>query len=591
MPRVPTREQQVRDTPVPGVRLRAAPSPEALGAGVGETLKHAGSELYQRELYYADRAAVVDAETRAGQEQLRITQALRGFRGKEAAQAPEFAAKEFDSILADISKGLASDRQRQWFNELVRHNRDALDRAALNHFNVENERFLENAFAANIQQSIDTVRANIDNPVEIAYQRMDRENKIRERAERLGYNGTPQEQNEIVASNSEVHRTVIATLLNRGDDIQASRYYEKVKGKEANGYVVGNQTIQPGMQFTAKDREFIDSAMMEGSTRGEARRKAESLIAEYGMTTPDERASLLEAVRKIEDDKVADLVRTRIEHEFHSVDQLGKARAEQNFLQASKIIEENWQRSSAPVRDMIPVELWNSLTPGEQHTLEAKRERLRAPVVSHDPAVWFKFKTMKDEDLARLSPQKLMSEYLNHFDKEHYDRALNEFNAAINVKGPKEGKPPDEKFVSALTVRERIKNAFNLSGVAKDIKKLTTEEAIWFDRFEREADHALSQLPKNATPEQIDTVLSGLTDSLLKQKYTVDPGAFRFNKDVPAIGLPDVQEPRSIRIPLKDIPPDRQNVLRGALKQAGVPVTERAIEELEAKYRMKKGGQ
>ena len=106
----------------------------------------------------------------------------------------------------------------------------------------------------------------------------------------------------------------------------------------------------------------------------------------------------------------------------------------------------------------------------------------------------------------------------------------------------------------------------------------------------RAADLALSKLPKDAQPEQIDKVLSGISDNLLKQKYTVDPGAFRFNKDVPAIGLPDVKEPRSIRIPMKDIPPDRQNALRGALKQAGVPVTEQAIEELEAKSRLKRSG-
>ena len=158
------------------------------------------------------------------------------------------------------------------------------------------------------------------------------------------------------------------------------------------------------------------------------------------------------------------------------------------------------------------------------------------------------------------------------------------------MKAQKEKKTPDEKFVSALTTRERIRNSFNLSGVAKDPKKLTSEEAVWFDRFETAADKALSTLPKDSSPEQIDKILSGLSDSLLKQKYTVDPGAFRFNKDVPAIGVPDVKDPRSIRIPMKEIPPDRQNALRGALKQAGVPVTEQAIEELEAKSRLKRQG-
>lgn len=579
MPRVPAREQQVSQSPIPGVRLRGVETPESLGAGVGQVIQQAGSELYQREAYYADRAAVVEAETKAGQAQLGIYQQMQKMRGKEASQAPDFAANEFGKVLDDLSKGLASDRQRQWFNEVIRHKVEALNRSALQHFNTENERFQEETFKANLQQSVDTARAFAESPMAVFAEKTRQEEEIKRRSTRLGYSGTPQEQDQITNAHSVTNREVITALVNKDKPGEAATWYEHLKGMEKSG----------GLQLTAQDRDIVEKSLAEGTARGKSRMLAEQLIGTHGIDTPEQRKAVLDGVKQITDDKVADLVRQRVEHEFSTIDQLNKARAEQTFLNASKMIEETWKSTNKPAREMIPVSMWNSLTPNEQHTLELKTERLRALVVTHDSQAWFKFKTMKDEDLAKLTPSKLMGDYLNHFDREHYDRALNEYNAAINVKAKKD-KTPDEKFVSALTTRERIKNSFNLSGVAKDPKKLTTEEAIWFDRFESEADKALSKLPKDATPEQIDKVLSGLSDNLLKQKYRVDPGAFRFNKDVPAVGVPDVKDPRSIRVPMKEIPPDRQNALRGALKAAGLPVTEQAIEELEAKSRLKRSG-
>jgi hypothetical protein len=580
MPRVPAREQQVRDIAMPGVRVSGVMTEEALGVGVGNTIQKAGQQLYETERYYADQAAALEADTKAGQAQIQILQGLRNLRGKDSARAGDYVAQEFGKVTEELNKGLTSDRQKIWLGHLLRSKRSALDQAALHHFSTENERFLGETFKANLSQSIDTARAFADSPTYVEAEKAKQASIIEQKALRLGYAGTEQEVNERLSAHSMTNREVIRGLLAKGDDLRASAYYNHLKKSET----------PESLSLTAQDRDIVEGLVLEGSTRGQARRTANELIEKHGIETVDQRKAILEGIKGIENDKVADLVRQRVEHEFSAVDQFRKAQAEQNFLNASKMIEETWKTTSLPAREMIPPDIWKSMTPGEQHTLELKAERLRAPVVSHDSGVWFKFKTMKDEDLARLTPAKLMGDYLNHFDKEHYDRALNEYNAAINVKAPKEKKTPDEKFVSALTTRERIRNSFNLSGVAKDPKKLTSEEAIWFDRFETAADKALSVLPKDASPEQIDKVLSSLSDSLLKQKYTVDPGAFRFNKDVPAIGVPDVKDPRSIRVPMKEIPVDRQNALRGALKQAGVPVTEQAVEELEAKSRLKRQG-
>lgn len=580
MPTVPQAQRQVVDAAAPTVRVSAAPTDDTYGGQIGDTVARASVRMYDLQTRSSDHAAVVEAETRANEHQLRIQQEVRQLRGKEASNAPQYAQEEWGKVHEDIVDSLANDRQRAMYHSIGLQKGEIINRGALAHFNEEDDRYQEETFKANLSSSVNVARANADSPMAVAFEKDVQQMRIDEHAAKNGYAGTPRHQEAVTAVLSTTNKAVIHGLLDTGQDLKAKGYYDKLMKQE--------HAKPLDLQFTASDRDVVDKAIFEGSTRGASRRTAQELIGKHGIETVEQRKALLGAVDGIKDDKVADLVKQRVEHEFSSFDQLKKDQAEQNFLGASKTIEESWkQNPRAHVRDMVPVSTWNSLTPGEQHTLDTKLERLKAPEISHDAKAWFSFKTMKDEDLARMKPNALMANYLNKFDGPHYDRALNEYNAAINAvgKGSK-----DEKFVSALTTRERIKNKFNLSGVVKDPKKLSTEEAMWFDRFEGEADKALSSLPKDAKPEEIDKVLSGISDNLLKQRYTVDPGMFRFNRTVPAIGLEDVKDPRSIRIPLKEIPVDRQDALKGALRSKGLPLTTQNIEELEAKSRMRKQG-
>jgi len=574
MPKVPQLAEQVDIAPIPGVRLTAAPTAETFGAGIKQTIDQVGLAVYTRAVREEDDAAIQHAATNLNKAAIDTQLLVEKLRGKEALGGTELVEKEWEKHQKTALNSLNSDRQRKEVTHLAQTRYLHLYQFAQEHGFKEHNAYKDQEDLAYLQASTDLVRLNADNPFIVEEQKKEQERVLTNKAERKSVTGTPLEAAWKAAALSRTNTEVVTGLLMNGMDMKAKDYYEANKN-----------------HFTHEDRDTVDGLVLEGSTRGQARRLTDSLIQQHGINTPEQRQALFDDINKnIENPKVADQVRQRVEHEISSFDQLAKAQAERNFLNASKMIEETWQSTNKPVRDIIPVDVWNSLTPNEQSTLEQKLARLRTPVRPHDPEAWFRFNTMTSEELAQIPPAKLMKEFLNKFDDSHYDRGLTHYNAAINVKAKKDSKTPDEKFVSALTTRERIRNSFNLSGVAKDPKKLTTEEAIWFDRYETAADKALSVLPKDASPEQIDKVLSGLSDSLLKQKYTVDPGIFRFKKDVPAIGMQDVKDPRSVRVPLKEIPPDRQNALRGALKQAGVAVTDQAIEELEAKSRLKRQG-
>ena len=91
--------------------------------------------------------------------------------------------------------------------------------------------------------------------------------------------------------------------------------------------------------------------------------------------------------------------------------------------------------------------------------------------------------------------------------------------------------------------------------------------------IENEAGRILDKLPAGTSSEVIQKSLQEVVDRNIKNTYRVNPGLFQFEKDVPAAIIGDYKDARSIRIPLSDIPVERQNTLKGALKSSGMPVT------------------
>jgi len=585
MPRAPELQRQVVDAPAPNVRVGAAPTSETYGGQIGDTVSHAAVRMYDLQTRSSDHARVVEAETKANAEQLRIQQAVLNMKGKEAANAPQYAQEEWNKVHQDILGTLANDRQRAMYHSIGLAKGEMINRGALSHFNQEDERFQQETFKADIQSSIDVARANAESPTAVAFEKDMQAQRIDEHAAKFGYAGTPQHDAALIGVRSTTNREVIHGLLEKGQDLRANAYYTALLKQE--------HASPTQLQLTAPDRDIVEKAIFEGSTRGESRRQTQDILTKIGIETPDQRRDAIGAARAITNDKVSDATVQRLEHEFSVFDQRKSEDYSQGYLQASKIIEDQGlKQPRAGVRDLIPVPMWNSLTPEDQHNLELHLDRIRKPEDHpHDPKTWFDFQSLTDVQLAKVKPEKLMGTYLNHFDGTHYDRALAEWNAARNKvdKGDK-----DPKFISALTPREEIMNAWVNSGIVDNSiprGKWTKEDETNYNRFESQAARALSALPKDAKPEEIQKVLKGLADAQLKQKYTVDPGIFSRNKQVPAIGMEDIKDARSIRIPLKEIPAPEQDTIKGLLRSGGKPITNDKIERIYALRKLQQGGQ
>lgn len=581
MPKAPQLTQQVQAQALPGVRLQAAPSPESFGAGFGQLASRVGMAVYEQELRAADHAAVMEAETRAGQEQLRIMQGVTQLRGKHAAQAPLFAAQEFDKINTEIAGSLHNDRQKGMYDSVVRQKRESLDRFALSHFNQENERFQEDTFKANISQSVDVARANADAPVQVAFEKDLQAQKVRERAARLGFDGTPQEQAEINATLSRTNTEVIKGLLENGQDLRASAYYNQLKKGES-----GNK-----LEFTAQDRGAVENALLEGSTRGEAHRQTIKILGEIGMDTPEQRRLALNMADAMGNEKVGELVRQKLEHRFAQEDKRKHEGYEQTFGNATKLIDEQWKQSPASsAREMVPAQVWADLSIQDRHTLETYVGQLRDPgKKATDLPTWVTLNAMKDDDLAKLSRSQMLG-YLTKLDNGDGDKLLTRWNGVINAK---EGKQKDEKYEQLLSNKQLLDNAMELTGyfdLTKPRSKWPLEHQQLENRVQKLVDQALSQIPKDAPREKKEQAIQAVVDAQVKAKVKVDKGLFSFEKDRAVGEFEDFKDAASIRVPMKEIPSADQDMIKGLLRQADKKLDTGKIERIYALKRLQKAG-
>ena len=93
MPTARSYRSTVDPAPIPGARRQAAPTAEALGAGLGQTLTRVGADIYADELRSQDDIAIMAADKQLGEwEVKRLYDPKAGAlnrRGKDAFGLPD----------------------------------------------------------------------------------------------------------------------------------------------------------------------------------------------------------------------------------------------------------------------------------------------------------------------------------------------------------------------------------------------------------------------------------------------------------------------------------------------------------------------
>src|SRR5690606_29736733 len=123
MPKVPTLNgPQVRAQALPNARIQPSVTAESAGAGFGQGLERAGdavAKIYQDERRKADELAVREADLKASKLETDILVQTKDYRGKSAAEAQANFETRWRQGLEEITKGLASEGQRQAFSRVA----------------------------------------------------------------------------------------------------------------------------------------------------------------------------------------------------------------------------------------------------------------------------------------------------------------------------------------------------------------------------------------------------------------------------------------------------------------------------------------
>jgi hypothetical protein len=365
---------------------------QALGGSIGQVAEDI-EKRNDEQAVFESRRALNEWESRKifDPEQGAVTK-----RGKDAFDLPKQLTEDFDKFASEVGGKLSSNRQRQIFQDMVEQRRGQVTSWASRHALQQRESYNEGQFRADLQSFRDRAAMYADDPAKV-------ETELAIQGQRIvGYlRGKGRSEEEIAATvkdgASQVHRSVIAALVDRGDAEKAQDYLTRNEG---------------GM--TADDAQRVRGALRETV----ARAKAQTFADEMGDRPIGE--AIAEARKRFsgaeETTAVAELKTRNAEREAI------KAQAyKDNADVAWRVI------TSGAGKAKIPPAVWDGLSGDEQRQIndyvEAKWRRAKADAEGKDvdPSIYYGLRMMAAEqpeafaklDLAKQAPH-LSKQHENH---------------------------------------------------------------------------------------------------------------------------------------------------------------------------------
>lgn len=170
MPRVPQYQQQVGVSNLPSARIQNFTTPEALGAGIAQSVGKVGGmlgQIAQQEQEKADVAAIMDADRQLAEVELSLFNdpetGAYSRRGRDAFGLPEQVFPEWDKRVGEIEARL-TPAQRQAFQRSATGRRTDLQRGLSRHIMQESERFYSDEAKAYVSTAVQSAAANYTDP-------------------------------------------------------------------------------------------------------------------------------------------------------------------------------------------------------------------------------------------------------------------------------------------------------------------------------------------------------------------------------------------------------------------------------------------
>ncbi len=543
------RTQELQPLRVP--RDSAALTPESAGAGIGGQIAKIGLQLYEDELLRQDQVAVIEAERKLSQWELkRLYDPKNGAltqRGKDAFGLPDAIDAEYAQVVGDIDKSLSTERQRVTFSRAALARRADINKTLTVHvFNevrkhddIETENFLSNARQAAIANSGDPQRVNTEIERQSA--------AVADYAVRNGLGGEYVKQ-KTAQVRSDTHVGVVDRLLANGMDMQANNYVEAHRA-----------------EFAGDDIAKVEKWVEDGSLRGEAQRTSDDILRHYA-TEKDARSE----AQKLKEPKLRDEVTTRIGIEFEKRRQIDAQEREEITRQSAEIIDRTG------TVDKIPPAMWDRLNLNERAGLKAYARSIESgEKIKTDYRKYYEFVTEAStpELQAKFMQRNLMADARPYL-------ANDDFKYIVGVQAAL--RKGDDKAADKLLINERmqtqiVNDAMVQIGLDPTPTDKTLEtmrnKSLNFRRIVRERvrSHEM-RTGKPATDVEVQKIVD---DMVVHGKV---PGSGYFFDD--RKHEYELKPGERLIVKAKDIPQSDRSQIEAALRNNGRVVTEEAVVEL-----------
>lgn len=526
----------------------------ALASGVGRLATAEYTRMAQEERQRADEVALLEAEnTLSRWEQRRLYDPANGalaVQGKDAMPLPESVGAEFEKVAGDVGAGLKTDRQRLAFEKLKAHHGLNLDLTLRRHVYGEMQQYEAGELKAFVANGTQSAVANALEPRRVGEELNKVTAAITKSGPRLGL-GSEEIKAAVGAAQSQVHVGVIDRLLSTDNEPAAQAYFDETKG-QISGDVLAK----------------VERALEEGGLRKKSQTQADAIIK-----SGDSLSKQLEQVRAIEDPKLRDAVRERVEHEAAVTARVTREQEEATLRGVYDIVDKTHDVTK------IPAVVWANMSGGERAAARSYADHLaRGVPVDTDLPTYYALMRKAADDPATFSTDNLLS-YRGKLGETEFKQLASLQLAIRNGDRTK----ADKDLGGFRTHTQIVDDSLTQYGIDPNAKPNTPEGAA-IAQLRRMLDLRMQDLSEATNKKPTNDDIQRTLDALLSQSVKV-PGSWW---NIFPGGQPFFDSTkRVIDLTMKDVPATDRQQIEAALRKVGRPVSDATILDLYLEARMR----
>jgi hypothetical protein len=524
-----------------------------LASGAGRMATAAYTKMADDERQRADEVALLEAENKLSRwEQQRLYDPATGalaVKGKDAMPLPETVGGEFEKVAGEVAAGLNTDRQRQAYEKLKAHHGLNLDLTLRRHVYGEMQQYETRELKAFVENGTQSAVANALEPRRVGEELHKVTAAIATSGPRLGL-GPEEIKAAVGAAQSQVHVGVIDRLLSTDNESAAQAYFDETKG-QIKGDVLAK----------------VERALEEGGLRKKSQTQADTIVQAGGSLSQQ-----LDQVRAIEDPKLRDAVRERVEHEAAITARVTREQEEATLRGVYDIVDRTQDVTK------IPAVVWAGLSGSERAAARSYADHLaRGVAVETDLPTYYGLLRKAGDDPAAFSTDNLLS-YRGKLGEAEF-KHLAGLQLSIRT-GDREKAEKD--LAGFRTHSQIVDDSLTLYGIETHESKQTKGEAAAVAQLRQMLDRRVQAQAELTGKKPTNDDIQRTLDALLSQSVKVPGSWWNFFPG----GQPFFDSTkRLIDTTITDVPATDRQQIEAALRKAGRPISDATILDLYLEHR------